>query len=268
MAFIDNLALVEVLLLVAASLLVYIGVNGWWAMRKNDPKGLRNVLKGGAVPLGVVGGASMVLALWGEMAWPYPTGMQGYNIFFGDVFLLFSIVMVAYAIGITFSIRLQYLGVLAFVAGAVTLFYGWTGWTANPAYTKDPFDTFLLYAGFGAAGIFAFPASVIVDLYLAAAEGNSTFWTSVVDTNTSFRSTLGLSALGVRGVGAVIGEKPVSKEESEATRLEQLKFRMPILAQLIVLLFPVFMFLAGVAAFYYFGTTLPGHLGNGAAKAP
>ena len=50
MAFIDNLALVEVLLLLGAAILAYGGVLCWWAIRTNNPKSLRNVLKGMAEP--------------------------------------------------------------------------------------------------------------------------------------------------------------------------------------------------------------------------
>jgi len=166
MAFIDDLALVEVMLLIAAVILTYTGVSGWWAMRKNDPKGLRNALQGAAIPLGVVGTTTLIIAVVGELTWPFPSsyGMTGYNIFFLDVMVLFGIVMVSYTITMLMNLRLQYLGILAMVAGAVTIFYGYTGLTASPAYTKEPFDTFLLYAGFGVAGIAAFPAGIITDL--------------------------------------------------------------------------------------------------------
>jgi len=45
-------------------------------------------------------------------------------------------------------------------------------------------------------------------------------------------------------------------------------YRMPAILQVMVLAFPVFMALASFAALYFFGTTLPGHLGSGAANAP
>ena len=81
MTFIDDLALVEVLLAFVAALFAYSGVLIWWAIRKDDPAGVRRVLKGAAVPLGALGGATLFLALWGEMAWPFPAGIAGYNIF-------------------------------------------------------------------------------------------------------------------------------------------------------------------------------------------
>jgi putative membrane protein len=264
MAFIDDLALVEVLLLLAASVLTYVGLTGWWAMRRNDPVGLRNAIKGGAIPVGMVGGFTLALALWGEMTWPFPGSMAGYNIFFLDVMALFGIVMVAYAIGAYYSLRLQYLGILALVAGAVTIFYGYTGYTATPAFTKDPFDTLLLYLGFGVAGIAAFPASIVVDLYLAAAEGNSTFWTSVATSQS--RQRLGMAA---RGIGAIPGSKPKASNETEEASSESMAtYRVPYILQLVILAFPLFMALAGLAAGWYFAVTLPGHLGLGPAKAP
>lgn len=265
MAFIDDLALVEVLLMLAASVLTYVGLVGWWAMRHNDAKGLRNAIKGGAVPVGLVGGVTLALALWGEMTWPFPAAakMGGYNIFFLDVMVLFGIVMVAYAVSAYYTVRLQYMGILAMVAGAVTIFYGYTGYTANPQFTKEPFDTLLLYMGFGAAGIAAFPASIVVDLYLAAAEGVSTFWSSVATSQSRV-----FTPMGVRGVGAIPGSKAAEATEDEDSAKFTSPYRIPVLLQLVVLGFPLFMALAGIAAMWYFGVTLPGHLGGGPAAAP
>lgn len=261
MAFIDDLGLVEALLLLAAAVLTYVGLTGWWAMRKNDAKGLRNALKGGAIPVGGVGLVTLIIALVGEVTWPFPSSyhMAGYNIFFLDVMVLFGMVMVAYAVTAYYSIRFQYMGLFALVAGAVTIFYGYVGMTANPAFTKEPFDTFLLYAGFGVAGIAAFPAGIIVDLYLAAAEGNSNFWKSVASVHERMRLSM-----ATRGVGSMVD---VNNPDT-VDKLTNIKYRIPWIAQILVLAFPFFMALAGIAALFFLGTTIPGHLGHGPGGAP
>jgi uncharacterized membrane protein len=266
MAFVDDLALVLVLILFAGVILTYLGVSGWWAMRRNDAKGLRNAMKAAAIPIGGVGAVMMILAMWGEMTWPFPSsfGMAGYNIFFIDVMVIFGIVMVGYALTAYFSINFQYMGILALVAGAVTIFYAYTAYNASAAFTKDPFETYLLYLSFGVAGIAAFPAGIIVDLYLSAADGRSVFWSSVASTHPA-----GIRALGVRGVGGIGFAKESEETPSKETEtFPELKFRLPVYAQLILLAFPVFMALASIAAMLYFGTTLQGHLGSGPGAAP
>jgi uncharacterized membrane protein len=264
MAFLDNLALIEVLLLLAAVVLAYGGVMSWWALRHNDAKGLHKVLRGMAVPLAGIGIVTTVLALWGEMTWPFPAteGMGGYNIFFFDPLILFGLVLMAYAASSYLSLRLQYVGLFALVAGGAVAFYGYTGYTANPAFTKDPFDTLLLYAGFAAAGIFALPATVIVDYYLGAVEALKAPFTSARATRVSR-----LERFGTRGVQPVATGSP-KQAPTEAAPSTAASFRVPIWVQSLVLLFPIFMALAAIAAFWYFGTTLPGHLGGGAGAAP
>ncbi|MGA8542035.1 MAG: DUF981 family protein [Thermoplasmata archaeon] len=260
--FIDNLALIEVFLMLAAAIFAYGGVMAWWAMRTNNPKGLQKVLHSMAIPMGALGAIVLTISLWGEMAWPFlaSDGMAGYNIFFFDPLLLMGLVLLAFAISAYFSVRLQYVGLFALVAGGVVAFYGYTGYTASPAFTKDPFDTLLLYSGFAAAGIFAFPATVIVDYYLGAVDALKAPFTSARAT-----AVAGLRGLGTRAAQPVVPGAVEAKPVSETTTP---KFHLPYWVSVIVLLFPVFMALAGIAAFWYFGTTLPGHLGAGAGAAP
>jgi uncharacterized membrane protein len=263
--FIDDLALVQVLLLIAATIFAYGGVMAYLAIRRNDPAGLRSVLRGMAVPLGVVGAITLALSLWGEMTWPFlaSDGLAGYNIFFFDVLMLFAIVVLAFVATVYLSARLQYVGLLALVAGGVTAFYGWTGYTASPAFTKDPFDTLLLYAGFAAAGIFALPATIVVDYYLEASAEHRAPFTSIRRLS-AVRSEL----RGTRAVQPVLGHVPATAPEPYDEIDTAPSYHLPYWVQTVVLLFPVFMALAGIAAFWYFGVTLPGHLGAGAGAAP
>jgi len=260
--FIDDLALVEVLLLLAAATLAYGGFMSWWAIRTNDQKGLRNVLHGMAIPLAGVGVAITGLALWGEMTWPFlaSDGMAGYNIFFFDPLLLFGLVLMAYATSAYLTVRMQYVGLFALIAGAVTIFYGYTGYTASPAFTLDPLDTLLLYVAFGAAGIFAFPATIVMDYYCWASDKMRLPWVSTPVKVSAERAR----PMGVRGAQPIAPAPDTTADvPSTATR-----FHVPIWAQGLLLLFPVIATLASIAALWYFGITLPGHLGHGPSGAP
>jgi uncharacterized membrane protein len=263
--FIDNLALVQVLLLLTATILAYGGVLSWWAIRTNDPTGLRRVLRGMSIPLGGTAVVATVLALWGEMTWPFlaSDGLAGYNIFFFDTLLLMGLVLLAFSVSAYLSVSLQYAGLFALVAGGVTAFYGWTGYTANPAFTKDPLDTFLLYGAFGLAGALAFPATVIVDHFLGSVDANRNPWTF----SRSVRPAISRN-LGTRAAQPVIPGLGPEAPDAAASPAPEAIYHVPAWVQTLLLLFPVFMTLAGIAALWYFGVTLPGHLGGGAGAAP
>jgi uncharacterized membrane protein len=263
MAFMDDLALVEVLIGMAAVLFAYVGVLSWWAIRTNNPSFLRKTLKSSAIPMGGVGITTMLLAMWIEVAWPFTTVVNGtnvlggYNIFFGDVMVFFGIVTIAYAVAAYVGNYLHVVGLLALVAGAATAFYGWTGLTAHPAFTKDPYDTWLMYGAFGASAVAAFPATIIMDYFLNASETGKSIWQRVVSVTTPSRVSLGTRAA-----------QNLSAVESTPSSGGVTKYRVHWALQLVLLAFPALMICASVAAFWYFGTTLPGHLGNGAAGAP
>lgn len=264
--FIDDLALVEVLLLLAAAVFAYSGVMIWWAIRTNQPGSVKKILHGAAVPIGAVGIATTALSLWGEMTWPFlaSDGLAGYNIFFFDALLLFGLLLVAYATAAYFGTRMQYVGLFALVAGGVTAFYGYTGYTASPAFTKDPLDTLLLYLGFAVAGILAFPASVIIDYYLDSVAALKAPFRTTPSPATAARPR-GMGTRGAQPVNPAREAAPANAPESEATPEV---YHVPVWVQTFLLLFPVFMAIAGFAALWYFGITLPGHLGSGPGAAP
>jgi uncharacterized membrane protein len=256
--FIDNLALTEALLLFAAAILTFMGMSVWWAIRKNNPDKVKAALRGGALPLGAVGITALVLGFYEEMVWPYPAAIGGYNILFNDMTLLFGVVVLALAAAAYLGIQLQYVGVFAFIAGAVTMFYGWTAYGFH--YTKDPFDTLLLYGAFGLAGILALPATVVADYYLGTVAKSDTAWRSSAR-NPSIRRALGVRAAQKVGTTST-GTSNTEPAEVESTT--SFRYRMPIYLQVLVLAFPVIMVAAGVAAWWYLGVTLPWHLTPGA----
>jgi uncharacterized membrane protein len=261
MAFMDDLALVEVLIGFVAVLLCYVGLLSWWYIRSNNAKQLKETLRASSIPIGVVGAVTLSLGLWTEMTWPYGlTFLGGYNIFFGDAMVLFGLVTVAFAAAAYMGHHLHMVGLLAAVAGVVLAFYGWTGYTAaKGGFTKDPLDTFLMYGAFGLAAAFAFPATIIMDYYLAAvAAGRSIWQTTLTPARSGFRA---INA--VRATGSIAGVPDSTSSEGG-----ELHYRAPLIVQTLMLVFPVLWALAAVAAFWYFDTTLPGHLGGGAGAAP
>lgn len=240
-AFVDDLGFIVALILTAAAVLTYTALRAFLAIYRNDAKGLRAVLKGSAIPVGMIGGISLVLGLFIETTWPFllSDGLGSYNIFFGDVLMLFAMVMIVYAIVAFLGLRLEYAGIFSLVAGITTAWYGYWGYTTlvKPGVlglTKDPLETFLLYLAFAAAAFFAFPATLAVDWYLAHPGPT---WTP-----------FSLSA------------RPAAASEGEAPSATSGQFRLPISFYLLTVWFPIFAFLALVAAWFYMGSILPGHL--------
>ena len=236
MAFTDVLGFEIVTLLLVAAVLTYVAVIGYFAMRRNDATGLRHVLRGAAVPVGGVGLIATGLGFWGELAWPLP---GAYNILFSDVYLLFGILLVAFALSAALMLKLQYVGLLGFVAGIVTIFYGFSAYQLN--LTKEPLEMLMLYSGFGLAGVLALPATLVVDRYLHHPESTSGFWE--------------LPAFGRHlGVRAAQPMAHVGPNGSSSG------YAVPRYVTLLVLAFPIIMALAGIAAMFFLGSTIPAHL--------
>lgn len=150
MAFIDFLAFQEALLLIATAIVGFVALSVYWAMRHNDAAGVTNALKAGAIPIGALGVIATALGVWAEETWPFPAPMASYNVLFTDVYLLFGMTLVILAITMAFHLKLAYVGLFAFVAGAVTASYGWNGYILH--MTKDPLETFLMYLAFAGVG--------------------------------------------------------------------------------------------------------------------
>jgi putative membrane protein len=244
MSFIDDLALWEATLLLAAILFAYLGVVAYVAIRRNDILGLQSALRGGAVPLGGLGAAVVSLGLWNEMTWTLP---GSYNILFGDMYLLFGIVLVAFAVSAYLSLQMQYIGLFAAAVGSVTILYGISGY--HLGMTKDPLETLSLYAAFGVAGILAFPATLVYDRFRFHKTNQATFWQL---------PTIGRGrALGTRAAQSIVG---VSETKTPDVEEATPAYAVPRYITVMALAFPLFMVLAGIAAMLYLGTTIPAHL--------
>ncbi|MCI4368028.1 MAG: DUF981 domain-containing protein [Thermoplasmata archaeon] len=235
--FVDDLGFIVALILAAAGVFTWVSVRAFLAIFRNDPKALRGILKTSAVPVGTIGVTSLLMGLYTEFTWPFllSDGLGSYDIFFGDVLMIFAMVMIVYSVVAFFGLKLEYAGLFALIGGTTTAWYGYWGYTTlvKPGVlglTKDPLETFLLYLAFAAAGFFALPASLAVDWYL---EHPGPTWTP-------FRFAL----------------RPVA----EMTAPVEGRFKLPISFYLATVWFPLFAFLAFVAAWFYMGSILPGHL--------
>jgi uncharacterized membrane protein len=253
MAFIDFLAFQEALLLLAAVIVGYVGFSVWFAMRRNDVAGVSGALKAGAIPIGALGVISTTLAVWAETTWPFPnipgTRMLSYNVFFTDVYLLFGMTLVVLAVTMAFRLKLSFAGLFAFVAGAIAMGYGWNGYILG--MTKEPFETLLLYLAFGGVGIFAFPATVMTDHFLAHPDG------------TAFAFSLGTPSARSRPSfqsASRAAQPVVPGTDPEANFVATGPFHLPKYVTGYVWFFLIVVALAGYAAMQYLLATLPGHL--------
>ncbi len=244
-SFIDDLGFVVALILAGAVVMTYTAIRAFWHLLRNDPTRLRAGIRASAAPAGIIGIAALAIGIFIEYTWPFllSDGLGSYNIFFGDVTCFFALVMIVYAIVAYQGLKLEYAGLFAFVAGIITAWYGYWGYTTLVApgelgLTKDPLETFLLYGAYAAAGVFALPASLVVDWWLE--HPGPTF------PKLSFSRT------------------PVTEEVPEAPAAgagsEKPHYRVPYWVYLVTVWFPVFMFLAAIAAWFYIGDILPAHL--------
>lgn len=245
--FIDDLGFVTALILAGAVVLTFASIRAFWHILRNDPARVRATIKSSAVPAGIIGAVALSLGLFTEFTWPYllSDGLGSYNIFFGDVICLFGMVMLVYALVGYFGLKLEYAGVFAFVAGIITAWYGYWGYTTLTAsgtfgLTKDPLETFLLYGAYAAAGVFALPASLVVDYYLE--HPGPTFP----------KLTMSMKP--------ITDQTEEMKAGSEGSASPQ--YHVPYWVYIFIIWFPIFMFLAALAAWFYIGDILPGHLNS------
>jgi uncharacterized membrane protein len=243
MAFVDDLGFTVALILAGAAVLTYTSIRGFVGLLRNDPTHVRESIRASAVPAGIIGIIALSLGLYTEFAWPYPVaiGLGSYNIFFGDVTTLFGMVMTVYAVVAFYGLKLEYAGLFGFVAGVITAWYGYWGYTTlvKPGVlglTKDPLETFLLYAAFAAAGVFSLPATLAVDWFLA--HPGPTFTKISLNLRPMTDAPTPSAAVG-NGTS---------------------RYHLPLSMYALTVWFPIFMFLAALAAWFYIGDILPGHL--------
>jgi putative membrane protein len=155
--FIDNLAYQLFVIGFAALLIAYLFSYVYLQYRKKS-KDIGIALKGAAVPFGVLGAYMIIMGVVGQLTWFLP---GAYNILFIDPLLSFGILLVAFAFAIHLEMKLQYIGLLAMFFGFMVIWYGISGY--NLELTKEPLALAGMYILFGIAGVFSYPASIVMD---------------------------------------------------------------------------------------------------------
>jgi putative membrane protein len=157
MAFVDDLAYQLFVIGFAALLIAYLFTYVYLQYRKRS-RDIGNGLKQAAVPFGLLGAYMFIIGIIGQIAWPLPSA---YNILFFDPFISFGILLIAFAIAIQREMKLQFIGLLAMFFGFMVIWYGVSGYNLN--LTSSPLALGLMYSLFGIAGIFSYPAAIVMD---------------------------------------------------------------------------------------------------------
>lgn len=161
MPFIDDLALELISLVMVSGIVVYLTGIAYLEYRKNGPKNVEETLRLGIFPLGFLGGLIVILGLWQEMTWPFPGGTSLYNIAFSDVYLIFGILLLVMVFSLALRQKLQVVGFFSLLGGLMAFYYGSIIYSQH--LTKSPLATLALYASFGIAGVFTYPATYAFD---------------------------------------------------------------------------------------------------------
>ncbi len=174
MAFIDDLAMELFTLSLVGIVSVYMTASVYLEYRRNGPKNIEEILKPGVFPLSVLGAVILVMGFYGEMTWPLP---GSYNILFFDPYMFIGIILVMMALAIGYRQKLQYVGILAFFAGIIAIYYGANAYIDK--MTSSPIAMLGLYIAFGLTGVLTFPTTLIYDM-LPGREKVSKGWTVIL----------------------------------------------------------------------------------------
>jgi len=174
MAFIDDLAMELFTLTLVGIVSVYMTASVYLEYRRNGAKNIEEILKPGVFPLGVLGVVILIMGFYGEMTWPLP---GSYNILFFDPYMFIGMILVMMAIAIGYKQKLQYVGILAFFAGIIAIYYGSNAYIDK--MTSSPIAMLGLYIAFGLTGIFTFPTTLIYDM-LPGRDKVSKGWTVIL----------------------------------------------------------------------------------------
>jgi len=158
MTFVDTLAFQLFTLAFVSAILFYSGVIGYLTYRRFGPRRTYEHLKGTIVPLGMIGIVVTTIGMWGEIVWPLP---GSYNILFFDPYLLLGAVLLGFALSVTFKVKTQYVGLMAAMTGALSIYYGYSAYQLG--MTKEPLTMLFLYVALGGTAILTFPITIFID---------------------------------------------------------------------------------------------------------
>jgi uncharacterized membrane protein len=166
MPFIDDLGLVLDILILVTATVFYTGILVWFETNRKDLLRAQSHLRAGALLLGLLGGLFGVIAIWGELVWPFGFAppLSSYNPYFFDPLLLLALILVAFALAVWFRLPTHFVGMLAVIVGLGIAFYGTRGYQIG--LTKDPLETFLMYTAFAALSIMSYPATLYIDWFV------------------------------------------------------------------------------------------------------
>ncbi len=166
MGFVDDLTLVLDLLILVTTAVFYTGVMVWFEYRRRDSVRALSHLQAGAFLLGMLGGLLGIFSVWGELAWPitgFP-GAQSYDLFFYDVLILLSFLLISFCLAVRFRYPTHMVGMLGVIIGLGVLFYGVRAYQLS--LTKDPLETLLMYLAFGGVAILSYPVTLFIDWFV------------------------------------------------------------------------------------------------------
>lgn len=158
MAFVDPLALQLFTLAFVAGLLFYSGLVGYISYSRNGHHRAYQHLRGAVIPLAGIGVIVFAIGIWGEVTWPLP---GSYNILFYDPYSLLGVILVAFAVTVLLRLRTQYVGLLAGMTGALSIYYGINAYQLS--LTKEPLSMLFLYVALGGTAVLTFPVTVYID---------------------------------------------------------------------------------------------------------
>ena len=118
MTFIDILTSQLFAMGFAGLTILYFTIQSILLYRKG--KKAEGIIRSAAVPLMVLGLYAFLSGVYGQFVWPLP---ESYNILFYDVLTLAGLFFIATAWSLYKGLRLQHLGFLALLLGAMTIFY-------------------------------------------------------------------------------------------------------------------------------------------------
>ncbi|HYM38860.1 MAG TPA: DUF981 family protein [Thermoplasmata archaeon] len=158
MAFVDPLALQLFTLAFVAGLLFYSGVVGYMAYSRHGHHRAYEHLRGAVVPLAGIGAIVFAIGIWGEVTWPLP---GAFNILFYDPYSLLGVILIAFAVSVLLRLRTQYVGFLAGMTGALSIYYGVNAYQLG--MTQEPLSMLFLYVALGGTAVLTFPVTVYID---------------------------------------------------------------------------------------------------------
>jgi len=125
---------------------------------KSELSKYKQAIRSQYLPLLAIGIYISITGFYGLMFWPLP---GSYNILFYDLYPLLGLGLIMIALAIKNDYKLEHLGFLGILLGAVTIYYGVSGYLAH--MTLEPELLLALYALTGLAAIIFYPVSMFID---------------------------------------------------------------------------------------------------------